>query len=159
MIVLPSRSSCWMFAIGQVCVHIKYVSTGKAYWLDATAFAWSDNGLDQIIDSLCNYVFAAASSTCLSSCLVFSKTPRNFIGVMLVQALDRFKISYLHISTSLLDLSPIHVYHCTLLLIPLQTGTFQSILLFLLLLLLLLLLLFFFLLFNYTSWMVPSTQV
>ena len=77
---------------------------------------------------------------------------------MLVQALDRFKISYLHISTSLLDLSPIHVYHCTLLLIPLQTGTFQSILLFLLLLLLLLvllllllLLLFFLLLFNYTS--------
>ena len=33
---------------------------------------------------------------------------------MLVQALDRFKISYLHISTSLLDLSPLHVYHCTL---------------------------------------------
>ena len=24
-----------MFAIGQVCVHIKYVSTGKAYWLDS----------------------------------------------------------------------------------------------------------------------------
>ena len=36
---------------------------------------------------------------------------------MLVQALDRFKISYLHISTSLLDLSPLHVYHCTLSLI------------------------------------------
>ena len=47
---------------------------------------------------------------------------------MLVQALDRFKIRYLHISTSLLDLSPIHVYHCTLLLIPLQTGAFHSIL-------------------------------
>ena len=47
---------------------------------------------------------------------------------MLVQALDRFKISYLHISTSLLDLSPLHVYHCTLLLIPLQTGAFHSIL-------------------------------
>ena len=36
---------------------------------------------------------------------------------MSVQALDRFKISYLHISTSLLDLSPLHVYHCTLSLI------------------------------------------
>ena len=36
---------------------------------------------------------------------------------MLFQALDRFKISYLHISTSLLDLSPLHVYHCTLSLI------------------------------------------
>ena len=24
-----------MFAVGQVCVQIKYVSTGKAYWLDA----------------------------------------------------------------------------------------------------------------------------
>ena len=47
---------------------------------------------------------------------------------MLVQARDRFKISYLHISTSLLDLSPLHVYHCTLLLIPLQTGAFHSIL-------------------------------
>ena len=46
---------------------------------------------------------------------------------MLVQALDRFKISYLHISTSLLGLSPLHVYHCTLLLIPLQTGAFHSI--------------------------------
>ena len=47
---------------------------------------------------------------------------------MLVQALDRFKISCLHIATSLLDLSPLHVYHCTLLLIPLQTGAFHSIL-------------------------------
>ena len=36
---------------------------------------------------------------------------------MLFQALDRFKISYPHISTSLLDLSPLHVYHCTLSLI------------------------------------------
>ena len=60
-----------MFAIGQVCVHIKYVSSGKAY------DAWSDNGLDQMIDSLSKYVFDAASSTCLSSCLVFSKTSRN----------------------------------------------------------------------------------
>ena len=52
---------------------------------------------------------------------------------MLVQALDRFKIRYVHIATLL---SPLHgVYHCTLLLIPLQTGV-------LLLLLLLLLLLF-----------------
>ena len=48
---------------------------------------------------------------------------------MLVHSLDRFKISYLHISTSLLDLSPVHVYHCTLLLIlSLQTGAFHSIL-------------------------------
>ena len=47
---------------------------------------------------------------------------------MLVQPLDRFKIGYLSISTSLLDLSPLHVYHCTLLLIPLQTGAFHSIL-------------------------------
>ena len=87
-----------LFAIGQVCVHIKYVSTGKAYWLDATTFEWSDNGLDQMIDSLCKYVFAVASSTFLSSCLVFSKTPRNLqIGVMLFQALDRFKTPYLHI--------------------------------------------------------------
>ena len=59
--------------------------------------------------------------------MVFSETPKQLIGVMLVQALDRFKISYLHISTSLLDLSPLHVYHCTLLLIPLQTGAFHSI--------------------------------
>ena len=66
-----------MFAIGQVCVHIKYVSTGKTNWLDATTFAWSDNGLDQMIDSLCKYVFAAASSTCLPFCLVFSKTSKN----------------------------------------------------------------------------------
>ena len=57
MIFLPSRSSCWMFAIGQVCVHIKYVSTGKAYWLDATTFAWSGNGLDQIIDSFYYYCY------------------------------------------------------------------------------------------------------
>ena len=67
-----------VFAIGQVCVDIKYVSTGKAYWLDDTTFARSDNGLNQMIDSLCKYVFAAASSTCLSSYLVFSKTPRNY---------------------------------------------------------------------------------
>ena len=87
-----------MFAIGQVCVHIKYVSTGKAYWLDATTFEWSDNGLDQMIDSLCKYVFAVASCTFLSSYLVFSKTPRNLqVGVMLFQALDRFKTPYLHI--------------------------------------------------------------
>ena len=66
-----------MFAIGQVCVQIKYVSTGKAYLLDATIFAWSDIGLDQMIDSLCKYVFAAASSTFLSSCLAFSKSPRS----------------------------------------------------------------------------------
>ena len=66
-----------MFAIGQVCVHVKHVRTGKAYWLNAITFAWSDSGLDQMIDSLYKYVFAAASSTCLSSCLVFSKTPRN----------------------------------------------------------------------------------
>ena len=98
MIFLPSWSSCEMLAIGHVCVHIKYVSTGKAYWLNASTFAWSDNGLDQMIDSLCKYVFAVASSTFLSSCLVFSKTPRNLqVGVMLFQALDRFKTSYLHI--------------------------------------------------------------
>ena len=62
MIFLPSRSSCWMFAMGQVCADIKYVNTGKAYWLDATTFAWSDNGLDKMIDSLCKYVFAAPKS-------------------------------------------------------------------------------------------------
>ena len=42
---------------------------------------------------------------------------------MLFQALDRFKISYLHISTALLDLSPLHVYHCTLSLIIIMTIT------------------------------------
>ena len=66
-------------AVGCLLSPAKLVSTSmvKAYWLDATTFAWSDNGLGQMIDSLCKYVFAAASSTCLSSCLVFSKTPRN----------------------------------------------------------------------------------
>ena len=72
-----SSSSAAYFLASLMMEWRPFFTASSSIWLDATTFAWSDNGLDQMIDSLCNYVFAAASSTCLSSCLVFSKTPWN----------------------------------------------------------------------------------
>ena len=95
MIFLPSIGQ----AVGcfEVCVHIKYVSTGKAYWLDATAFAWSDNGLDQMIDSLCKYVFAAASRLAYPLAWCFQRrlgTYRCYVGPGSWRAYDQLPSLY-----------------------------------------------------------------
>ena len=47
---------------GQCCVHIGYVSTGKANWLVVITQLQSDRGLVQITDNLFKYTFVASVS-------------------------------------------------------------------------------------------------
>ena len=61
----------------QYCVHIKYRSTGSAYWLVACTRLQSDRGLDHITDILRRYSLAAHARASRSSCRTFSTTPRN----------------------------------------------------------------------------------
>ena len=59
------------------CVHVKYRSTGSAYWLVACTRWQLDRGLDHIIDILRRYYLAAHARASRSSWRTFSNIPRN----------------------------------------------------------------------------------
>ena len=67
--------------IGQRCVGIKYLNTGRAYWFDALTLLTSDSGLDHITESRLRYSLPV---------LLFDvfQDPEELIVALLLERLD-----------------------------------------------------------------------
>ena len=99
---------------GQCCVHMGYLRTTSAHWLEATTWLASDNGLDQITDKRCRYTFSAHSSV-LFLALILEDSKKLVLWIFF-QGLYHYRIADFYSRDLLLiNLTSFHVDYIALL--------------------------------------------